>query len=39
MKITLTAFGVGVLLCGLLAISKPRGPEAPTSPAADPKKK
>jgi hypothetical protein len=39
MKITLAAFGVGVLLCVMLAFSRPRLPAAATSPAADPKLK
>ncbi len=39
MKITLAALGVGVLLCALLVVSKPRLSEASTPAAADPKKK
>ena len=39
MKVTLAGFGFGVLLCVLLVLSKPRLPEATTSPAADPKQK
>lgn len=39
MKVTLAGFGVGVLLCCLLAISKPRLPERSTSTAADAKPK
>jgi len=38
MKITLAGFGVGVLLCGLLALSRPRAPEASAPPATEPKK-
>ncbi|HEU0011500.1 MAG TPA: hypothetical protein VFT34_16895 [Verrucomicrobiae bacterium] len=39
MKVTLAALGVGVLLCALLALSKPGLPEASTLPTAEPKKK
>lgn len=39
MKITLAGFGVGVLLCFLLVVSKPREAEATASATADTKRK
>jgi hypothetical protein len=38
MKLTLAAFGFGVLLCVLLVVSKPRSQEEATPLAADAKK-
>ena len=39
MKVTLAAFGFGVLLCVLLVVSKPSLPSTATPPATEPKKK